>query len=79
MNDQLQLFQPNETIKPGFLVAEVCGSFYIHRISGERLKLVKLYGSVAKCEIEHEIVITEKPYLSTKTVICDTNNLIIIL
>lgn len=76
MNAQLQLFPVNETPQPALRVAGVSSSFFIHRLSGERLKLVKLYGCVAKCELEHEIIVTQKPYLATKTAICNVNNLI---
>jgi hypothetical protein len=77
MNDQLHLFPVNETPYTSLMVDDISSSFFIHRLSGERLKIVKLYGNhVAKCELNHEIILTKKPYLSTKTAICNIENLI---
>lgn len=75
MNTQLQLFTSNETLT----TLNSCSSirFFIHRLSGEKLKLIKIYGNcVAKCERENEIIIFQNPYLSIKTAICHINNLI---
>ena len=50
----------------------------IHKLSGETLTIIKDYGLVCVCESENEIVITERPYLATKTAICLKENLTII-
>jgi hypothetical protein len=76
MKDTNTDFLSTKNENPYCRVAEVSSSFFIHRMSGEILKLVKLYGCVAKCELEHEIIVTQKPYLATKTAICHVNNLI---
>ena len=49
----------------------------IHKLTGETLKVIRIKNGVAVCEQENEIVITEKPYLATKTQICKLENLII--
>lgn len=48
---------------------------FTHRNTGEKLRIKKIHGSVLTCESEMEIVITERPYLSTNIVICDINSL----
>ena len=48
-----------------------------HKLTGEKLTIIKNYGLVAKCEQSDEVVITEKPYLATKIQICSIDNLII--
>ena len=50
----------------------------IHKLTGKTLTIIDDYGLVCKCEQEEEIVITEKPYLATKTQICLKENLTII-
>ena len=47
----------------------------IHKPTGEKLKIVQMNEIVAVCELEKEIVITEKPYLATKIQICLLENL----
>lgn len=47
-----------------------------HKLTGEKLKVIKNYGLVAKCEQAEEIIITEKPFLATKIQICAIDNLI---
>lgn len=47
-----------------------------HKLTGEILQVIKLYGSVAKCEQTETVVITEKPYLATNIQICKIENLI---
>lgn len=49
----------------------------IHKLTGDILKVIQIKNGVAVCEQENEIVITEKPYLATKTQICKLENLII--
>ena len=51
--------------------------FATHKLTGVKLKILKMNDIVAKCELENEIVITEKPYLATKIQICLIENLII--
>lgn len=52
------------------------GESYTHKLTGDKLKVVKLFDGMAKCETEQETVISERPFLSTKTQICNLDNLI---
>ena len=51
------------------------GESYIHKLTGDKLKVIKIFDGVAKCETEQETVISERPYLATKTQICNLDNL----
>ena len=51
------------------------GESYTHKLTGDKLRVVKLFDGVAKCETEQETVISERPFLSTKTQICKLDNL----
>lgn len=48
---------------------------YKHKLTGEILTIKKQYGSVASCISKNEIVITEKPFISTNIFICSIENL----
>jgi hypothetical protein len=52
------------------------GKTYTHKLTGDKLTVIKLFDGVAKCETEQEIVISERPYLATKTQICKLDNLL---
>lgn len=55
--------------------ADILGKIVIHRLSGERLMINKIHGSIAICKSEIVTVITEKPYFATNTVVCKLENL----
>ena len=71
---QLDLWQPTE---PRHELYRVLASVFIHRNTGEKVRIKKLHGTIATCESEITTVITEKPYLATNTVICKLENLIL--
>lgn len=48
---------------------------YKHKLTGEILTIKKQYGNVVSCLSEKEIIITEKPFLSTNIFICSIENL----
>ena len=50
---------------------------FIHKITGERLFIKKVFGQVVLCKSKTTRVISDKPYLATNTVVCSINNLII--
>lgn len=60
------------------LFDDINKNVYVHKLSGERMRIKKLFGNVALCECETTRVITEKPYLATNTAVCNINNLILI-
>lgn len=64
-------------MKQPTLFDDINKNVYIHKLSGERMRIKKLFGSIALCECEITRVITEKPYLATNTAVCNINNLIL--
>ena len=58
------------------LFDDINKNVYVHKLSGERMRIKKLFGNVALCECETTRVITEKPYLATNAAVCSLNNLI---
>lgn len=68
-----------QNAKPALNVGAVSSSFcfdFIHKLSGEKLRIKKLFGNVALCECETTRIITEKPYLTSNAAVCDIKNLI---
>lgn len=69
----------NENESPILRIGAVSSSFcfdFIHKLSGEKLRIKKLFGNVALCECETTRIITEKPYLTSNAAVCDIKNLI---
>jgi hypothetical protein len=69
----------NNVENPKLTIPRVSGCFcfdFIHKLSGEKLRIKKLFGDVALCECETTTIITEKPYLDTNAAVCDIKNLI---
>ncbi|MFZ1496603.1 MAG: hypothetical protein WAS72_06065 [Saprospiraceae bacterium] len=56
-------------------VTHVVGNVYTHRLSGDKLRIKKIYGGVVTCESEIVMVIFEKPDITTNIVICAVENL----
>ena len=69
----------NENEPPILRIAAVSSSFcfdFIHKLSGERLRIKKLFGNIALCECKTTCIIKEKPYLASNAAVCDIKNLI---
>jgi hypothetical protein len=49
---------------------------FTHKLTGEKMRIKKRFGTVVLCECETTTVITEKPYLANNAAVCDINNLI---
>lgn len=49
---------------------------YIHKLSGKRLTIKKLFGSVATCITDEPIKMPNSNFATTDTIVCSVDNLI---
>ncbi len=75
MTNDIKQQELSQTTAAGMEYDRLLASVFIHRNTGEKLRIKKLHGTIATCESEITTVITEKPYLATSTVICELKNL----